>query len=160
MYLVEKQGANVGFMEEAWLLNERTCEGSLAVAKQLIFNQEVRQRRTVHRDKGLSLTLAGIVNGPGEEFFARSCLSGYQHRGFGLAQQRDHPRHLEKAFACTDQLSVPAGHVTTSYHQSLPNTDYFDHMHTVMLRHERRMRSTNVRIGQYGRRTNSPLVGN
>src|SRR5215467_551336 len=92
--LVEEDGAAVGQLEETRLTLVRAGEGPFFVAEELALHQRLGDGRAVDGDERPLTPIAHLMNGPGDQLFARSRLAGDQHRGVAGPGQLDQPIDL------------------------------------------------------------------
>ena len=76
---VQEDRSAVGQFEAADAAGDGAGEGPFFMAEQLAFHQASRQCRAVDLDQRLVAPLAGGMNGPGDQFFARARLAADQH---------------------------------------------------------------------------------
>ena len=81
--LVEKQRAAVGFDEQALARGAGIGERAARVSEQLAFEQSLRNRRTVDRQKR-PLAAAAIVDRPRDQLLAGAAFAGDQHARVAL----------------------------------------------------------------------------
>src|SRR5258708_35393003 len=79
----------VGHFEAARFIPERASEGASRMAEELAFKQVFGDCAAVNFDQWTVAARAGVVNGLGDEFLARTCLTGNKNRGIGWRDDRD-----------------------------------------------------------------------
>src|SRR5438132_5018673 len=107
--LVQEQGAATGQLEASDPRADGPGAGAALVAKQLGFEETLRDGGAGHRDQGAALARAPAMNRLRQELLARAALALDQHRE---VRRRPAPRHLQGAnesLARADQL-LEAGH--------------------------------------------------
>jgi len=77
----------VGQLETSRFGHHRPGESPLFIAEQLAFHEVFRNGRTVDLDEGVAFPRAVDVDGVGDEFLARSRLTGDENGG----RRRGHP---------------------------------------------------------------------
>ena len=77
---IEQQGAAIGTLEQPDVILMSAGEGAAFVPEQLGLQQGVGQRRAVLHDEGIARARAGVMDGPGQQLFARPRLAQQQHR--------------------------------------------------------------------------------
>ncbi len=87
--LVEKQGASVGGLKQAFLVGVGAGEAALDVAEELAFHQFRGNRAAVDRHEGLFGARTQIVDQPGGEFLAGAGIAADEHRGLAARQLRN-----------------------------------------------------------------------
>ncbi len=82
-YFIKKQCPLVCRLELALSSFHGTGKRALLIAKKLTFQQRLRKGCTARDNKWLVVTLALAMDSSGDDFLARTALSGYQHRSAG-----------------------------------------------------------------------------
>src|SRR5207245_4055806 len=78
---VQKNRSAIGHFETSDALRDRSCECAFLMPKELAFEQASRDRRAIQLYEGLRASRAQIMNGPGNQLFARACFAIDEHGG-------------------------------------------------------------------------------
>src|SRR4029077_228995 len=73
--LIQKERAVIRQFEAAALLDQCSGEGTLFMTEQFALPQSRRNGRTIQADECSSATRAPIMNGPGDQFLARTSFA-------------------------------------------------------------------------------------
>src|SRR2546428_5294199 len=103
--LIQKDRAAVGQLESPRLGRLRASESALLIAEQLALDQRRRKRRAVDDNEWAAIAQAALVNGVGEQFLARSCLSLQQNGRIGWGDVQGVFDHPPIGRAAADQLA-------------------------------------------------------
>src|ERR1700732_2100639 len=98
---IEEQSAMSSQFEAAALLDQRSGEGTLFMPEQFALHQSRRNGRTVQADESSRTSRAPIMNGPGDQFLARTSFAVQKHSGTG----RRHDGYLIQHLADTGTLA-------------------------------------------------------
>ena len=102
--LIEEQRALVRQFKAAELLDEGTGEGPPLMAEQLALQQPRRHGSTIHRDEGVVLAYAELMDGACEAFFARAGFALEKDGGVRRCHNLHLPQHFFEGRACADDL--------------------------------------------------------
>src|SRR5215471_6681738 len=94
---IQKQCAGVGHFETANFLRDCSSKRTLLVSKEFALQQVEGDGSAIQLYERASAASAGVMNGSGDQLFARACLAKDQHSGIGGC----HPFHFcECHFEC------------------------------------------------------------
>ena len=91
---VEKERAAVALFEPTDPLRDGSGETALLVPEKLAFEQRLGDGSAVDRHEKFLAATAIVMNGAGDEFFARSALARDHHRGLAMRDAADHLENL------------------------------------------------------------------
>src|SRR4051812_1764282 len=100
--LVEEYRPAVRAFDRACARLHRAGERAFRVAEQLGVEEVLGERRAIDDDERPALAKRGIVNGPGNELFARSRLTVDEDRGIGWADPSEERKELAHHLASAD----------------------------------------------------------
>lgn len=104
--LVQKKGAAVGDLEEAFLVVGGAGEGAFHVAEEFAFQQGFRQSAAILGHEGLVAPVAAVVQGPGDQLLAGAAGAFQQHGGGGVLHLFDDLEDLQHFRAFADDIGV------------------------------------------------------
>ncbi len=96
---IEKEGAFVCGFDKAWAVLVCTGKGPFAVAEEGALHQGFGEGGAVHGDKIMIFSRAVVVDGTGEELFARTGFSGDEHTGVASGGSGDQVKTVADGFA-------------------------------------------------------------
>ncbi len=102
-HFVEKQRALVGLHKAPYPVGHGAGKRALAMAEHFAFQQAFGDRRAVDRHKRLVCTVAMLVNGAGDHFFAGAAFAGQQDGGVAFTHRIHRLQHSAKRRAFPDQ---------------------------------------------------------
>ena len=91
---IQEDGAGIGQIELAQLLPVGPGEGALLIAKQLAFQQLVRDGSAIHFDERFLAAARLRIDHARHHFLARTAFATDQHRGSGVRHLLDGVLHL------------------------------------------------------------------
>src|SRR5690606_8062258 len=83
----------------------RIRKRALLMPKQFAFEQRLRYRTHINGDKTFALAHRALVNGPGDQFLARSVLTEYEHIGVRAGNLVDQRKHITYSLALANDLA-------------------------------------------------------
>ena len=109
---IEEKSAVISQLEAAALLDQRSGERTLFMTEQFALHQSRRNGRAVQADECSRTARAAIMNGPGDQFLARTGFAVQQHSGTGGRHDGYLIQHLaDGGTLANDILEVVLGFV-------------------------------------------------
>src|SRR5690606_34128621 len=104
--LIQEDRALVGELEFSDLAFVRAGEGAFLVAEELALHQRFGNRAAVYGDEFAVLARRIVVDGAGDELFARTVFAADQNGGVDLAQAIDEIEDLAHFLRYADEFAV------------------------------------------------------
>ena len=101
---IQENGPSVGCFELAYSAFSGAREGPLLVAEEFALHQCLRQRRTIHSNKGLRTPVAVLVDDSRGDTLSGAALTAEQDGYIGGGDQLDQLIEAPHAFALPDEL--------------------------------------------------------
>ena len=102
--LIQKQRSALGCFEQSGFITDCSRKSAFGVPEELAFEQRLRDRAAIDRDKRILTSTALIVDGPRDKFFAGTAGAGNQHIAVGIADALNHFENLLHLGTLTDDI--------------------------------------------------------